>query len=219
MGGETGHFHSLQEVESSDNLYRSEQSHITENPIHKALCEEELILGNSSDTVKIVSSLRRLEGLQGVTSELLSLCNLFAILNANICPSYPSTTEAGRIARRVLRKFENLCQSMEDYEPLNLTLINTPYRPSRKKGFKDLLSIPSSSSAPESNFQKEDHVELGLVESSIQLTPPPPTPPTSHIECSTISNISMMQGPSTEFDSINITQLESTRREARVYNR
>ena len=76
MGGETGHFHSLQEVESSDNLYPSEHLHITENPIHKALCEEELILGNSSDTVKIVSSLRRLEGLQGVTSELLSLCNL-----------------------------------------------------------------------------------------------------------------------------------------------
>ena len=54
MGGETGHFHSLQEVESSDNLYPSECLHITEDPIHKALCEEELILGNSSDTVKIV---------------------------------------------------------------------------------------------------------------------------------------------------------------------
>ena len=56
---------------------------------------------------------------------------------------YKSTNEIGRIAQRVLNRFELLLQSINNYEPLNLTTMNTRAHTvtSNRKGFKDLLSV------------------------------------------------------------------------------
>ena len=81
-----------------------------------------------------------------ISQEDIMNSQLAGLLMESIRPLYDTTTQQGRITRRLLAKYSDLLRTgVEDWEPLDLTTF-PPSPPKTKRTFRDIFKPSSSNS-------------------------------------------------------------------------
>ena len=154
-----GHYESLREFEPEEeempfNIRGDEAEEVMKAETIKAMkAEEEILKMLGRNDFIVQGSISRLEALQ-VTADHLLQSELCSVLMAHVYPLHDSTSVAGKMVRKLLKKYETICKEVEGYngDPLDITICDDtigeviPEQP--KKTFRNLfqrreVTIPS----------------------------------------------------------------------------
>ena len=107
------------------------------------MLEKELI-EHSKEPGALLNTLIKIEKTD-ISQEDIMNSQLAGLLMESIRPLYDTTTQQGRITRRLLTKYSDLMRTaVDDWEPLDLTTL--PPSPLTKRTFRDIFRPSSSNS-------------------------------------------------------------------------
>ena len=107
--------------------------------------EEEILKMLGKNEFIVEGSILRLEALQ-VTADDLLQSELCSVLMTHVYPLHNSTSVAGKMVRKLIKKYENICKEVDGYDgdPLDITICDeanvseiVPEQP--KKTFRNLF--------------------------------------------------------------------------------
>ena len=90
--------------------------------------EEQILSIHGKNAYVAEGCLSRLDSLSITANDLLQ-CDICSVLMTHVYPYHLSTVGAGRICRKLLKKFEAICKEVDGYdaEPLDITICDDVY--------------------------------------------------------------------------------------------
>ena len=155
-GNQAGHYQSLEPVPGNyvpcckivptPIVSSREVNAINDQSNVELLKSEEKILQNFQNDKNMVKlSLKRLEDLKCVSLDELCCSNLLSILYNDVRVSYSEKSTEGKICRRLLKKYQNLCRNDREFDEEDLPAVTdvsddeTLPVTNKKKRFKSMF--------------------------------------------------------------------------------
>ena len=96
-------------------------------PVEKLRSEEKILSIFSDDAGIVKMAMERIQAIENVSVDVLFATDVSQILYEKIRPAWPASTHIGKLCRKILEKFQDLCRASADYvreELLNITDIS-----------------------------------------------------------------------------------------------
>ena len=209
-----GHYESLREFEpEEEEIIRGEAGDVTStraDTIKAMKAEEEILKMLGKNEFIVEGSISRLQSLQ-VTADDLLHSDLCSVLMTHVYPLHNSTSVAGKMVRKLLKNYENICREVDGYDgdPLDITICDeangeeiVPEQP--KKTFRNLFQRREVDTEALMIDVPSDATEVTAEESSVVVT----VEESSVCESAIYQERFSMTGNTTNFDEV---VAESTR--------
>ena len=116
-------------------------------PVEKLRSEEKILSIFSDDAGIVKMAMERIQAIENVSVDVLFATDVSQILYEKIRPAWPASTHIGKLCRKILEKFQDLCRASADYvreELLNITDISEDEeetnRSVRSRSFRTLFT-------------------------------------------------------------------------------